>query len=90
MLKRVIMNLIGNAYKFTPSKKTITFSVQYEASSQRILISIKDTGIGIAKEKQDEIFITLGFRRYRLRKLRNHFFSLRNYLENYYLDKLTQ
>jgi signal transduction histidine kinase/ActR/RegA family two-component response regulator len=56
MLKRVIMNLIGNAYKFTPSKKTITFSVQYEASSQRILVSIKDTGIGIAPEKQDEIF----------------------------------
>lgn len=56
MLKRVIMNLIGNAYKFTPSKKTIVFSVQYEPSSQRILVSIKDTGIGIAKEKQDEIF----------------------------------
>lgn len=56
MLKRIIMNLIGNAYKFTPSKKTITFSVQYEASSQRILVSIKDTGIGIAQEKQDEIF----------------------------------
>jgi len=56
MLKRVIMNLIGNAYKFTPSKKTILFSVQYEPSSQRILISIKDTGIGIAEEKQSEIF----------------------------------
>ncbi len=56
MLKRVIMNLISNAYKFTPSKKTIVFSVQYEASSQRILISIKDTGIGIAEEKQSEIF----------------------------------
>ena len=56
MLKRVIMNLISNAYKFTPSKKTIVFSVQYEASSKRILISIKDTGIGIAKEKQSEIF----------------------------------
>lgn len=56
ILKRVIMNLISNAYKFTPSKKTIIFSVQYEASSQRILISIKDTGIGIAKEKQSEIF----------------------------------
>lgn len=56
MLKRVIMNLISNAYKFTPSQKTIVFSVQYEASSQRILISVKDTGIGIAKEKQDEIF----------------------------------
>jgi signal transduction histidine kinase/ActR/RegA family two-component response regulator len=56
MLKRVIMNLISNAYKFTPSKKTIVFSVQYEASSQRILISITDTGIGIAEEKQSEIF----------------------------------
>ncbi|HEY9190596.1 MAG TPA: ATP-binding protein [Sulfurovum sp.] len=56
MLKRVIMNLISNAYKFTPSKKTILFSVQYEASSQRLLVSVKDTGIGIAKEKQDEIF----------------------------------
>jgi signal transduction histidine kinase/ActR/RegA family two-component response regulator len=56
MLKRVIMNLISNAYKFTPSQKTIVFSVQYEASSERILISIKDTGIGIAKEKQNEIF----------------------------------
>ena len=56
MLKRVIMNLISNAYKFTPSQKTIVFSVQYEPSSQRILISVKDTGIGIAEEKQDEIF----------------------------------
>jgi len=56
MLKRIIMNLIGNAYKFTPSQKTIVFSVQYEPSSQRILISIKDTGIGIAEEKQSEIF----------------------------------
>jgi signal transduction histidine kinase/ActR/RegA family two-component response regulator len=56
MLKRVIMNLIGNAYKFTPSNKTIVFFVQYEPSSQRILISVKDTGIGIAEEKQSEIF----------------------------------
>ncbi|MGB5964955.1 MAG: ATP-binding protein [Sulfurimonadaceae bacterium] len=56
MLKRVVMNLIGNAYKFTPSEKTIDFSVQYEASKKRLRISIKDTGIGIAKEKQSEIF----------------------------------
>jgi len=56
MLKRVVMNLIGNAYKFTPSEKTIDFSVEYEASKQRLRVSIKDTGIGIAKEKQSEIF----------------------------------
>ncbi len=56
VLKRIVMNLIGNAYKFTPSKKTIDFSVKYETSDKRLNISIKDTGIGIAKEKQKEIF----------------------------------
>jgi signal transduction histidine kinase/ActR/RegA family two-component response regulator len=56
LLKRVIINLIGNAYKFTPSGKTINFSVQYEAAKRRLQVSIKDTGIGIAKEKQKEIF----------------------------------
>jgi len=56
MLKRVIINLIGNAYKFTPSNKTVEFSVQYEASTKHLRIAIKDTGIGIAKEKQSEIF----------------------------------
>lgn len=56
ILKRVIMNLIGNAYKFTPSGKSIDFSVQYEASNKHLRIAIKDTGIGIAKERQKEIF----------------------------------
>ena len=56
VLKRVVMNLIGNAYKFTPSGKTVDFSVLYEAPKKRLRISIKDTGIGIAKEKQKEIF----------------------------------
>jgi len=56
ILKRVIINLIGNAYKFTPSNRTIEFSVQSESGGKRLKIAIKDTGIGIAKEKQSEIF----------------------------------
>jgi len=56
ILKRVIMNLISNAYKFTPSKKAIEFSVQYKPANQHLRISVKDTGIGIAEEKQTEIF----------------------------------
>ncbi len=56
MLKRVIMNLISNAYKFTPSKKTIDFSVEYNAAEKHLRISVKDTGIGIPKDKQKEIF----------------------------------
>ena len=56
IMKRIIMNLIGNAYKFTQSKKTINFSVEYKPSAKRLHIAIKDTGIGIAKGKQKEIF----------------------------------
>jgi len=55
-LKRVIMNLIGNANKFTPEKKTIEFSVRYKQKDKKIHIFVKDSGIGIAKEKQEEIF----------------------------------
>jgi len=56
MLKRVLMNLLNNAYKFTPSKQTITLSVLYNQEDQKLKIAVTDTGIGIAKEKQNEIF----------------------------------
>ena len=55
-LKRIIMNLINNAYKFTATNKSIEFSVRYKREDKRLFISVKDTGIGIAKEKQQEIF----------------------------------
>ena len=55
-LKRVIMNLIGNAYKFTPSRGIIDFSVRYDSEKKRLHIGVKDNGIGIAHEKQQKIF----------------------------------
>jgi len=55
-LKRVIMNLIGNAYKFTPFNKSIEFAVKYNTKSKDATIYIKDKGIGIPKEKQAQIF----------------------------------
>ena len=55
-LKRIIMNLIGNAYKFTPTNECIEFSVRYKSRDKKIHIFIKDSGIGIAKEKQEQIF----------------------------------
>ncbi|SFV58222.1 Transcriptional regulator [hydrothermal vent metagenome] len=55
-LKRVIMNLIGNAYKFTNENETIEFSVRYKSKDQKIHIYVKDSGIGIAEEKQEQIF----------------------------------
>jgi len=53
-LRQIITNLIGNAIKFT-KKGTITVNASiYE--NEYILISVKDTGIGITKESQSVIF----------------------------------
>ncbi len=55
-LKRTLINLLGNACKFTPNGKNIEFFLKYDAETKKISISIKDEGIGIPKEKQKEIF----------------------------------
>jgi CheY-like chemotaxis protein len=54
--KRTIMNLIGNASKFTPENGSIEFSVRYKDKEKKLHIFVKDNGIGIAKDKQSEIF----------------------------------
>ena len=52
-LKQVLLNILGNAFKFT-EKGSITITVQY--SDGLVSFSIADTGIGIEKEKQEDIF----------------------------------
>jgi CheY-like chemotaxis protein/HPt (histidine-containing phosphotransfer) domain-containing protein len=57
-LTQILVNLISNAVKFTDTGE-ITVYVQLLASSEtdtRIRICVKDTGIGIAPEKQSSIF----------------------------------
>jgi signal transduction histidine kinase/CheY-like chemotaxis protein/HPt (histidine-containing phosphotransfer) domain-containing protein len=57
-LTQILVNLISNAVKFT-DKGEITIYVQLLAASEmdaRIRICVKDTGIGIAPEKQSAIF----------------------------------
>lgn len=56
ILKRVIINLIGNAYKFTPRNRSIAFRVTFDDLSQKLKFSIKDSGIGIDKSRQEKIF----------------------------------
>ena len=57
-LRQIIVNLMGNAIKFT-SSGGVTLSVQQEAQdgNHRMLrFTVKDTGIGIPLERQKEIF----------------------------------
>jgi two-component system sensor histidine kinase RpfC len=57
-LRQVLINLAGNAVKFTDSGSvTVHVSVQAEnEASVRLKFSIRDTGIGIAPEAQAKIF----------------------------------
>ena len=48
-LKQVMLNLLSNAVKFTPRGGTITVRARL-AGSQTMVVSVTDTGIGIAKE----------------------------------------
>ncbi|MEK3915708.1 HAMP domain-containing sensor histidine kinase [Paenibacillus sp. FSL H7-0331] len=53
-LNQVWTNLIGNAIKFTPHQGTI--QIKLAAKTDRVVISIQDSGIGIKKEEQERIF----------------------------------
>ncbi|MEO5591831.1 MAG: HAMP domain-containing sensor histidine kinase [Chitinophagaceae bacterium] len=54
LVDRVLQNLIANAIKFTPQYGTITMSLIIKTAT--VLVSIKDTGIGIPEGKLNGIF----------------------------------
>ena len=52
-LKQVVLNLIGNATKFT-EQGDVTLAVSVE--DQVVTVTVSDTGVGIAPEEQEAIF----------------------------------
>ncbi len=54
MIQRVILNLVGNAFKFTPSGGIIC--IEARAEEDEIFITVKDTGPGIPFTLREEIF----------------------------------
>ncbi len=59
-LRRVVMNLVGNALKFTPSGGRVEVSARTNDTRDRVLVSVSDTGEGIPKEFQGRIFDKFG------------------------------
>jgi predicted ATPase/signal transduction histidine kinase/CheY-like chemotaxis protein/tRNA A-37 threonylcarbamoyl transferase component Bud32 len=53
-LRQILMNLLSNAVKFT-EKGSVTFKVGYH--SEKFRFQVEDTGIGIAQEQLEEIFL---------------------------------
>ncbi len=54
LAKIVLQNIISNAVKYTPPGGTITCKIR--GRNKKILLEVKDTGIGIPKEQQGKIF----------------------------------
>jgi PAS domain S-box-containing protein len=54
LLKQILIHLLGNAIKYSLSSFIIDFSLK--CSSKYLIFEIKDRGIGIPLEEQEEIF----------------------------------
>lgn len=57
-IHRVISNLISNAIKYTPPDGII--EIRSEIKDNIIIISVKDTGIGITREEKERLFTQFG------------------------------
>ncbi|MDR1174465.1 MAG: PAS domain S-box protein [Treponema sp.] len=59
-LRQVLINLLGNAVKFTPETGSIFFDVMYRGNGEEetgtVDFCIRDTGIGIAEESLSSLF----------------------------------
>ena len=57
-LEKVIINLLSNAFKFTPASGLVKFEANMEAQSgtQMLCIRVSDTGRGIAPDEQKQVF----------------------------------
>jgi signal transduction histidine kinase len=54
-IRQILLNLIGNAVKFT-SNGNVTLRVAYDAASETLRYDVIDSGLGIAKDKQAKLF----------------------------------
>ncbi len=57
-LRQILINLVGNAIKFTDEGEVSVWvtSIKETAEEAEVKITVKDTGIGIPKEKQEKLF----------------------------------
>jgi len=57
-IERILFNLLSNAFKFTPQNGSVYVDINANRRCENVMleITVKDTGIGIPKEKKEKIF----------------------------------
>ncbi len=56
LLKQILVNLLGNAVKFTPDGGRIRLEVEPVARQEALRFAVTDSGIGIAAEEMQRLF----------------------------------
>ncbi|GAB4545141.1 MAG: hypothetical protein Tsb0013_02790 [Phycisphaerales bacterium] len=56
MMVQVVLNLVGNAIKYTPDGGRVTIEIDSDESTRSVLVSVSDTGLGIPPEAVDKVF----------------------------------
>jgi signal transduction histidine kinase len=57
-IEQVLINLVGNALKFTPAGGNVTVAVRVQ--NEHVELSVRDTGVGIAAKDQPRLFEDFG------------------------------
>jgi PAS domain S-box-containing protein len=55
-IRRVMVNLLDNALKFTPDQGQVRIEANFQPARHLVLISVTDTGQGIPEEYRDRVF----------------------------------
>ncbi len=53
---KIMYNLLSNAFKYTPRKGSVVVRVRLLEEERKLAILVEDTGVGVPKEKQNQLF----------------------------------
>lgn len=55
-LRQALLNVVDNALKFTPAEGSITLRVRSDAARERVVVEVRDSGVGISAEALPHVF----------------------------------